>query len=202
MTETGWIIVGIIAVIAIILIMTVLRRKSTGALPGVSTPAELLPEQVTPEAPVLAESVIGHPQTIEAESTPPVSAKVEPTFDIPAVETVEPDVVPDVEPVALAPVPAVKPSPVAPAAPVASASGEGDNLLKLKGVGPKIATLLKAEGITRFADIAAWGEADIAAIDAKLGSFAGRPQRDNWIDQASFLAAGDVAGYEAKYGKL
>jgi len=26
--------------------------------------------------------------------------------------------------------------------------------------------------------------------------------RDQWIDQAKYLAAGDVAGFEAKYGKI
>ncbi|MET0360483.1 MAG: hypothetical protein ABW048_01900 [Sphingobium sp.] len=90
-------------------------------------------------------------------------------------------------------------TPTIPAVPVAA---DGDNLLRLKGVGPKIAALLKAEGITRYAQIAGWSDADVAAIDAKLGSFAGRPRRDNWVDQAQLLAAGDVPGYEAKYGKL
>lgn len=79
---------------------------------------------------------------------------------------------------------------------------EGDDLRRLKGVGPKIVALLHADGITRYAQIAAWTDADLAAIDAKLGSFAGRPTRDNWVDQARLLAAGDIAGYEAKYGKL
>ena len=58
------------------------------------------------------------------------------------------------------------------------------------------------EGITRFAQIAAWKKADLAAIDEKLGNFAGRPARDNGIDQAKLLAKGDTAGFEAKYGKL
>lgn len=77
-----------------------------------------------------------------------------------------------------------------------------DNLLLLKGVGPKLNILLGQLGITRFAQIAAWTPADIAAIDEKLGNFKGRPQRDNWVDQAHYLANGDTAGFEAKYGKL
>ena len=44
--------------------------------------------------------------------------------------------------------------------------------------------------------------ADIAEIDSKLGVFAGRPNRDNWVDQAKLLVAGDVAGFEKKYGAL
>ncbi len=72
----------------------------------------------------------------------------------------------------------------------------------MKGVGPKLNTLLIELGVTRYAQIAGWSDADIAAIDTKLGNFKGRPVRDQWIDQAKYLAAGDVAGFEAKYGKI
>ncbi len=87
---------------------------------------------------------------------------------------------------------------ISPAAPPAA----GDDLTLLKGVGPKLSTRLRDLGITSFAEIAAWGEADIAAVDAQLGTFAGRATRDNWVEQAGFLARGDHAGYEAKFGKL
>ena len=62
--------------------------------------------------------------------------------------------------------------------------------------------LLTELGITRYAEIAGWSDNDIAAIDARLGNFKGRPVRDQWVDQAKYLAAGDIAGFEAKYGKL
>ncbi|MDE1916514.1 MAG: hypothetical protein KGJ57_09755 [Sphingomonadales bacterium] len=78
----------------------------------------------------------------------------------------------------------------------------GDDLTRLKGLGPKLAARLKELGVVSFAQIAAWNEADLAKIDAQLGTFAGRPVRDNWVEQAKFLAADDVAGYEAKFGKL
>ena len=90
-----------------------------------------------------------------------------------------------------------------PVSPAATAAPEADDdLLRLKGVGPKLKTLLIELGVTRFAQIAAWTDTDLAAIDAKLGNFKGRPVRDQWIDQAKYLAAGDIAGFEAKYGKL
>jgi predicted flap endonuclease-1-like 5' DNA nuclease len=92
------------------------------------------------------------------------------------------------------------PIPLSPAV-VTPDTGE-DDLSRLKGVGPKLKTQLTVLGITRFAQIAAWTESDIATIDAQLGSFKGRPIRDQWVDQAKYLAAGDVAGFEAKYGKL
>ncbi|AEG49758.1 hypothetical protein Sphch_2082 [Sphingobium chlorophenolicum L-1] len=121
-------------------------------------------------------------------AAPPV-APVEPVVS-------EPAAVAPVEPVA----PAPQPIPVSPA--VTTLSSGADDLLKLKGVGPKLNMLLIELGVTRYAQIAGWSDSDIAAIDAKLGNFKGRPVRDQWIDQAKYLAAGDLAGFEAKYGKI
>lgn len=77
-----------------------------------------------------------------------------------------------------------------------------DDLSRIKGLGPKMRALLPTLGITSFAQIAALSDADLAELDGKLGAFAGRPKRDNWVAQAKFLAAGDVAGFEAQFGKL
>jgi predicted flap endonuclease-1-like 5' DNA nuclease len=110
---------------------------------------------------------------------------------------------------ALAPVPT--PAPVAPAPSVAPASapispapvaGESDDLRKIKGIGPKLVTTLHALRITRYAQIAAWTDADLDALDAQLGAFAGRPRRDAWVEQARLLSSGDTTDYEAKFGKL
>ena len=78
----------------------------------------------------------------------------------------------------------------------------GDDLTRIKGVGPKLSRLLGELGVTSYAQIAGWTEADLAAIDAKLGAFAGRPTRDAWVAQATLLAGGDTAAYETKFGKL
>ena len=78
----------------------------------------------------------------------------------------------------------------------------GDDLSKIKGLGPKLQALLPTLGISTYAQIAALTEADLADLDTKLGAFAGRPKRDNWMEQAKYLAAGDVAGFEAQFGKL
>lgn len=77
-----------------------------------------------------------------------------------------------------------------------------DDLMRIKGVGPKLSGLLTSLGVTSFAQIAAWNEADLDRIDSQLGSFAGRPRRDQWIEQARLLAAGDVAGFEDRFGKV
>ena len=117
---------------------------------------------------------------------------------------VSPREVPVAEPVP-APSPAVQPAAVteaeAPAPSTPVAAGEPDNLLKIKGIGPKVNGILNGLGITRFEQIAAWTPADIARIDGHLGNFAGRAVRDQWVDQAGYLARGDIAGFEAKYGK-
>lgn len=93
-----------------------------------------------------------------------------------------------------------KPAKTPAAAPAKSAAP--DELRQLKGVGPKLVTLLNELGVTRFDQIAGWKTADIETIDAQLGTFKGRIVRDNWVEQAGFLAKGDIAGFEAKFGKL
>jgi predicted flap endonuclease-1-like 5' DNA nuclease len=85
---------------------------------------------------------------------------------------------------------------------IAAIGGEADDLRRIKGIGPKLVTLLASLGVTRFSQIAEWSDADIDRIDAQLGTFAGRVRRDSWVEQAKFLAAGDVAGFEGKFGKL
>jgi predicted flap endonuclease-1-like 5' DNA nuclease len=84
----------------------------------------------------------------------------------------------------------------------AEATHESDDLTRLKGVGPKLAAQLRDMGITRFAQIAAWDDADIDRVDAQLGRFQGRIRRDGWVEQARLLAAGDVAGFAARFGAI
>ncbi|KAA0921015.1 50S ribosomal protein L21 [Aquicoccus porphyridii] len=69
----------------------------------------------------------------------------------------------------------------------AAASGAGDDLKVLSGVGPALEKKLHEAGVTSFAQIAAWTEADIAAMDEKL-SFKGRIEREGWVEQAKKLA--------------
>ena len=88
------------------------------------------------------------------------------------------------------------------AEPVPAAAAGGDDLTRIKGLGPKLAEQLRGLGVTGFAQIAAWDDAEIDRIDAQLGRFQGRIRRDDWPGQAKLLAAGDTAGYEAKFGKL
>ena len=95
------------------------------------------------------------------------------------------------------------PDPGAAAAPSETpASGESDPLTQIKGLGPKAEAKLNALGINRFAQIAGWTAADVETIGAQLGDMAQRIARDRWVEQAGLLAAGDIAAFEAKFGKL
>ncbi|MGN3975503.1 hypothetical protein [Tsuneonella sp. SYSU-LHT278] len=80
------------------------------------------------------------------------------------------------------------------------AAAEGDDLTRIKGLGPKLAATLGDLGVTRFAQIAAWSDADIDRIDARLGRFQGRIRRDSWVEQARLLAAGDVDAFQQRFG--
>ena len=82
------------------------------------------------------------------------------------------------------------------------ASGTADDLIKLKGVGPKLAAILNERGITRFDQIAILSEAQVEALDASLGAFRGRFERDRIVEQAGYLSRDDITGYEARFGKL
>ncbi len=68
-------------------------------------------------------------------------------------------------------------------------AGAGDDLKQLSGVGPALEKKLHEAGVTTFAQIAAWTEDDVAAMDEKL-SFKGRITREGWIEQAKKLAEG------------
>ncbi|OWU76990.1 50S ribosomal protein L21 [Phaeobacter sp. 22II1-1F12B] len=71
----------------------------------------------------------------------------------------------------------------------AAAASGADDLKKLSGVGPALEKKLLEAGITTFAQIAAWTDADVADMDEKL-SFKGRIEREGWIEQAKELAKG------------
>jgi predicted flap endonuclease-1-like 5' DNA nuclease len=82
------------------------------------------------------------------------------------------------------------------------ASGPPDDLVLLKGVGPKFAELLNQRGIIKFSQIAHLTPDELARLDPTLGAFRGRIARDRIIEQADYLARGDIDGFEQRFGKL
>ena len=80
--------------------------------------------------------------------------------------------------------------------------GLPDDLQQMKGVGPKLASLLNSRGLLRYEQIAVLSPDEVERLDAELGSFKGRIARDRIVEQAGYLARGDQPGYEAAFGKL
>ena len=62
-----------------------------------------------------------------------------------------------------------------------------DDLTRMVGIGPKLTVALAARGVTRFAQIALWTEADLAEVDKAL-DLKGRAVRDAWVAQAKRFA--------------
>ena len=109
---------------------------------------------------------------------------------------------PPPEPAAIPLAPAAVLAVEMPEAPVDTASTDGYPLTTLKGLGPRAAAALAQQGITSIGDLAVLDPAQAEALDSRLGPLAGRLARDRWVEQAQLLAAGDVAGFEAGFGKL
>jgi large subunit ribosomal protein L21 len=73
------------------------------------------------------------------------------------------------------------------AAPVAGAAA--DDISLIGGIGPKILKGLTGLGVTSFAQIAGWTDADVERIETELKQ-KGRVAREEWIEQARELMAG------------
>ncbi len=197
--QENWVVAVVGLVVAVVLLWFLLGR--TRAEPA-ETPLAPPAEPRKPLEPAKPDIVAAEPARFKPVEPTPVPADKAP-----------PPTAPDPAPVAPpAPAPVASPPPVAepvvsdpapePAAEPAPPVSQADNLQLIKGVGPKMVALLNGLGVTSFRQIADWTEADIAAIDPQLGAFQGRIARDNIVDQAGFLARGDKAGFEAKYGAL
>ncbi|HMK89694.1 MAG TPA: hypothetical protein VK446_08690 [Methylocystis sp.] len=72
--------------------------------------------------------------------------------------------------------------------------GRGDDLARIKGVGPKSVEKLHALGVYHFDQIAAWSIDEARYVGAALAT-PGRVERGRWIQQArEFAAAGEGKG--------
>lgn len=221
--EANWLVLGVVALAVLLVAWWLFARSSKpakreykpdvldeGAAPAQRNQALIDASPAAAIAPVIPSAVAGtlggaaevvavaaqdEVEEVEAAEAEVASATPEPVAPPPSAPAPEPaaEAAPAQEPE-----PALAPPPPAPE-PVVSAA---DDLSRIKGLGPKLQALLPTLGITSFAQIAGWTEVDLADLDPKLGPFAGRPAKDNWVEQAKFLAAGDVGGFEAKFGKV
>ncbi|MEO9684467.1 helix-hairpin-helix domain-containing protein, partial [Tateyamaria sp.] len=88
-----------------------------------------------------------------------------------------------------------------PAALAAARDGGPDDLKQIKGVGPKMETLLHSMGFFHFDQVASWGADEVSWVDQNLKGFKGRATRDEWVAQAKILAAGGTTEFSAKVDK-
>lgn len=86
-----------------------------------------------------------------------------------------------------------------PAALASARGGRGDDLKRIKGVGPKLEALLNTLGFYHYDQIAAWTDEEIAWVDDHLEDFRGRVTRDGWVGQAKVLAAGGGTEFSARF---
>jgi predicted flap endonuclease-1-like 5' DNA nuclease len=77
-----------------------------------------------------------------------------------------------------------------------------DDFKRMKGVGPKLAEALHAQGFASFEQLARLTPSEVERLDGQLGPFRGRLHRDRIVEQADYLARGDLEGFEARFGKL
>ena len=84
---------------------------------------------------------------------------------------------------------------------VAKPAKAADNLKEIKGVGPQLEKLLHDNGVTSFAQIAAWGDADIDHFAEVIGRMGGRIRGDDWVGQAALLASGQDTEFSRRVDK-
>src|SRR5262245_39388246 len=78
-------------------------------------------------------------------------------------------------------------------------SDRPDNLQRISGIGPKLEKTLHDLGFFHYDQIAAWNPAEVTWINEHL-RFRGRVEREQWIEQASLLAAGEEERFTQVYG--
>jgi predicted flap endonuclease-1-like 5' DNA nuclease len=154
-----------------------LKPTNLEALASLPTPPLLTPvsaEAAAPAVEVVEEAVAlaaGACEAMVEITAGTVETALETAADIVEVAAVELEVVAD----AALDTPAVEP----------------DDLTRLSGIGPKLAAALAERGVTRFADIAAWSEADVERFDKEM-RLMGRIGREAWIAQAKRFAEAAV----------
>ncbi|MFP4520423.1 MAG: 50S ribosomal protein L21 [Oceanicaulis sp.] len=109
-------------------------------------------------------------------------AKTAKTADVPAAEA-------KAEKPAAKPVPATS-EPKAGAEPAVKTTdtGKADDLTQLTGVGPAFAAKLTEAGVTSFAQVAKWDEAEIERLDGEISGLKTKAEKGDWVAEAKKLA--------------
>ena len=76
-------------------------------------------------------------------------------------------------------------------------NGIKDNLTRIKGIGVKIDETLNTIGIYHFDQIANWNSEHVVWVDKNI-AFPGRVEREQWVEQAKKLAAGEETEFSKR----
>jgi predicted flap endonuclease-1-like 5' DNA nuclease len=169
-----------------------LQVTPAGEAPTLELTAEKpAPKAKAPKAAKPAAAVEAAPQPVVAQpvvAQPVVAQPVAPEPALAAPAALE--AAPEPAPVAAAPV-AAEPVTAAPAVDsflLDKPQGPADALVRIKGIGPKLAALLNSLGIYHFWQLAGLTPEQVAWLDGKL-DFPGRVMREKWVEQSAALAA-------------
>ena len=171
-----------------------------------------------PEGVVARTEPAGEPASVETASSPSGAAAIPdpkpapvPAPDPAPMPDPAPEPDPQPTPVAVAPESAAQETSAAladtagpgerPSGIDAPRDGAADNLKRIKGVGPKLESLLNRLGFWHFDQIASWTDAEVAWVDHNLEGFKGRVTRDNWVSQAKTLAEGGQTAFSQRIDK-
>ncbi|RVA72079.1 proton-conducting membrane transporter, partial [Mesorhizobium sp. M7A.F.Ca.CA.001.08.2.1] len=165
------------------------RLREASAAPAAGSSAA----KPASQAPAALMSTPATAKSTKPAPAKPAAAKAVPAKAVPAKPAAKPAATKTSAPAKSA---TSKPATAKPAS--GSASGKPDNLRRLIGIGPVNEKLLKAQGVTSFAQIASWTAADIKRIEDVM-NFDGRIARERWIEQAKLLAAGNEKEFAKQF---
>lgn len=202
-----------LALVAVLAILTVIGMivgaRSRAKRRAAEAEEQARIEQLLAEGKTATNVEEGAPPPSLAPAPPPEPAPAAIAPPPPTSAEVAPGTPPAAPDLADEPIPAAAPLDASPASvasdtPAEAASDDASDapLTTLKGLGPKIATRLGELGITRVGQLAWLDDQEAADLDAQLGAFQGRMERDRWREQARLLASGDRAGFERAFGRL
>ncbi len=138
-------------------------------------------------------------RTVPVQPVPPAtpSEPAAPVMPVAPVTRVEPVVPPSANPAAVPMQPVGRME--RPRGLDAPRGGKPDDLLLIRGIGPKNQKILHTLGFFHFDQIAAWTAEQIDWVDDHL-KFNGRIGREEWVEQARLLHAGNDEEFERRFG--
>ncbi len=165
------------------------------ATPVAATPVGEMRVAAMPVSALKAADPVAAPPIVAPMPTAEPVATVAPVETQPAASGVDAPPTAVVTPVTSEPAASDSAKPIALTGP---RNGKADALQEIEGIGPALEKLCHELGIYHFDQIAAWGVAEIAWMDANLKGFKGRVTRDKWAAQAKIIGAEGLEAFRLR----